>query len=126
MSGSHVTFTPSLTAAGTGTVTFTATDGYLTSNAGTITIGVGPAAAAPATIIVQNLTQTYSGAPGVTVTTVPSGLATAVTYNGSATAPTAAGTYPVVATVTDPNYTAAPATGTFTISKPRPPSRSAV
>ncbi len=48
---------------------------------------------------------TYDGtAQPVTVTTVPAGLATSVTYNGSATVPTLPGTYEVVATIEDPNY----------------------
>ena len=60
---------------------------------------------APATITVSNLTQTYdSTAKAVTVTTNPSGLANTVTYNGSALLPINAGTYPIVATVTNPNY----------------------
>ncbi len=72
---------------------------------------------APATVTLSNLTQTYDGTPKtVTVTTAPSGLTTSVTYNGSPIAPTAAGSYSVVATVTDPNYLGS-ATGTLTINK---------
>lgn len=59
-----------------------------------------------AQVTLGNLLQTFDGTPkSVSVTTNPAGLATAVTYNGSATAPTNAGTYPVIATVTDPNFT---------------------
>lgn len=59
-----------------------------------------------ANISFANLNQTYSGGPkSVTVTTVPAGLATSVTYNGQAFAPTNAGSYPVVATINNPNYT---------------------
>lgn len=49
-----------------------------------------------------NLNQTYDGSPKeVSATTSPqAGLAVAITYNGSSTAPTAAGSYSVVATVT--------------------------
>ena len=46
----------------------------------------------------------------------------AFTYNGSATAPTAAGTYAVTATFTsaDPNYADATATGTLLINPATP------
>jgi hypothetical protein len=62
----------------------------------------------------------------VTVTTSPADLATViVTYAGSGstvyasstTPPTNAGTYSVIATLTNANYAAAPATGTLTIDK---------
>jgi hypothetical protein len=60
---------------------------------------------ATATVTLSDLVQTYdAGAKEVTVTTVPSGLTVDVTYDGSATAPTDAGTYAVVATVNDTNY----------------------
>ncbi|HEU4648520.1 MAG TPA: YDG domain-containing protein, partial [Gemmatimonadales bacterium] len=68
-----------------------------------------------ATITLANLSQTYDGtSKSVIVTTNPAGLNTTVTYNGSATAPTNAGSYAVVATVTDPNYQGN-ATGTLVI-----------
>ena len=55
---------------------------------------------------------------GITATTTPAGLTTGITYNGSATAPTAAGSYPVVATINDNNYQGS-ATGTLiVIQKP--------
>jgi hypothetical protein len=72
-------------------------------------------AQASATVALSNLTQTYDGtAKSVSVTTAPPGLAAAVTYNGVTTAPTNAGSYTVVATVTDPNYQGA-ATNTLAI-----------
>ena len=72
---------------------------------------------ASAVVTLGNLTQTYSGTPKpVTVTTSPAGLSYSVTYNGSTTAPTNAGTYNVVATITDPNYQGS-ASGTLTITK---------
>src|SRR5213079_1749135 len=40
-----------------------------------------------------------------------------VTYNGSTTAPTNIGSYAVVASLSNANYTASNATGTLTISK---------
>lgn len=75
------------------------------------------AAPQPATVTLGNLNQTYNGSPRtITVTTVPAGLSNAVTYNGSGTAPTNAGSYAVVATVTDPGYTGT-ASGTLAIAK---------
>ncbi|HWE53204.1 MAG TPA: MBG domain-containing protein, partial [Bryobacteraceae bacterium] len=50
-----------------------------------------------------------------TATTTPSGLSVSITYGGSSTAPSAAGSYAVVATVTTPNYTGT-ASGTLVIS----------
>jgi hypothetical protein len=111
LSGTEVTFTP--TAAGSGTVTFTASDGYATSNVGTIAISI---AAAPAAVTLDNLSQSYDGTPKSAVAaTNPAGLATVITYNSSGTAPSAVGTYAVVATVTDPRYTGS-ASGTLTIT----------
>jgi hypothetical protein len=69
-----------------------------------------------ATVTLGDLTQTYNGSPeAVTTGTTPSGLAVSVTYNGSPTVPTAAGSYSIIATVTDPNY-AGSASGTLTIT----------
>jgi hypothetical protein len=70
-----------------------------------------------ATVTLSNLNQTYDGSPkSATATTNPSGLAVSITYNGSATAPTNAGSYAVVATITDPNYSGS-ANGTLVIGK---------
>ncbi len=72
---------------------------------------------AAATVTLGGLTATYSGtAHAVTATTTPTGLSIGFTYNGSATAPTAAGSYPIIATISDPNYTGT-TTGTLVISK---------
>ncbi|HSP41392.1 MAG TPA: MBG domain-containing protein, partial [Luteolibacter sp.] len=74
-------------------------------------------AMAGATVMLSNLTQTFDGTPKpVTVTTTPEGLATEVTYDGGATAPSDAGSYAVVATVTDPNYDGS-ANGTLLIEE---------
>jgi hypothetical protein len=71
---------------------------------------------APATVILSNLTQTYTGLPlSVSATTTPIGLSTSITYNGSSTPPSAVGTYSVVATITDANHVGS-ATGTFNIT----------
>ncbi|HET6513530.1 MAG TPA: MBG domain-containing protein [Thermodesulfovibrionales bacterium] len=95
-------------------VTATATQGGNTATT-TGTLSIGPGAA---TISISNLNQTYDGtAKSVDVTTVPVGLAVAVTYNGSSTLPIGAGGYAVVANISDPNYIGAAATGTLTISK---------
>lgn len=78
-------------------------------------------AKASATITLSNLSQTYDGAPkAATATTNPAGLSgVTVTYNGSTTAPTSAGNYSVVASLTNNNYTttAGNATGTLSIAK---------
>ena len=58
----------------------------------------------------------YDGAPHAAVaTTSPAGLAVDFTYNGSPVAPTAPGSYAVVATINDANYFGS-ATGTLVIS----------
>jgi hypothetical protein len=86
---------------------------YQASNAtGTLTI-----TASQAVVTITNTSQTYDGlAKAVTVTTIPVGLATSITYNGSSTVPTNAGSYPVVASVTDPNYSGF-STNTLVIGK---------
>jgi len=59
----------------------------------------------PATVTLSSLTQTYDGAAKpVSVVTDPTNLAVSVTYDGSANAPTNAGSYTVVGTITDPDY----------------------
>ncbi|GHN02040.1 hypothetical protein WSM22_35290 [Cytophagales bacterium WSM2-2] len=130
-SGNPVTFTSSdisvatvvsgnvhIVGAGTATITASQTGNANYNAAPNVsqTLVVNKAAA---TITLSNLTQNFDGAPkAVTVTTTPTGLAVAVTYNGSATVPSAAGTYAVVATLTNTNYNAAPASGTLTIVQP--------
>lgn len=65
----------------------------------------------------QNLTPTYDAtAKPLTFSTTPAGLSLSITYNGSSTAPTDAGTYKVVATITDPNYSGSD-TETLTIAQ---------
>lgn len=87
---------------GTYAVVATVTDpAYTGSASGTLTIQK-----APATVTLTNLTQDFDGSPkSPTVTTVPAGLSYSLTFNGSATVPSAVGNYTTVATVTDPNYT---------------------
>lgn len=70
-----------------------------------------------ATVALGNLLQTFNGsARPATATTIPSGLAVALTYNGSSAAPTNAGTYNVVATINNANYQGN-ASGTLQIAK---------
>ena len=77
----------------------------------------GTISPASATITLGSLAQTYDGGPkSATVTTTPAGLTVNLTYNGSATAPTNAGSYAVVATLADPNYQSS-ASGTLIIGK---------
>jgi len=62
-------------------------------------------AKATAWVILSNLSHTYDGTPkSATATTTPSGLTVTITYGGSTTAPTNAGSYAIVATITNANY----------------------
>ncbi len=70
-----------------------------------------------ATVALSTVALTYNGlAQKATATTTPPSLAVAFTYNGSTVAPTQAGSYAVVATVTDPRYYGS-TTGTLVIAK---------
>jgi hypothetical protein len=72
---------------------------------------------APATIILGDLNTIYDGTiKSVSATTIPAGLAVTFTYNGLGTAPTDAGTYPIVATVDNANYEGS-VTATLTVAK---------
>src|SRR5215203_223726 len=103
---------------GTGTCSVTATmagnDNYnaVTSAAHSVTVNK-----ATAQVTLSNLgPYLFDGtAKSATVATTPTGLNVTVTYNGSTTAPTAVGSYNVVATVNNPNYQGQ-ATGTLVIS----------
>ncbi|MCX6879552.1 MAG: DUF2341 domain-containing protein [Verrucomicrobia bacterium] len=71
---------------------------------------------APATVTLGDLAVTYDGFPkAASVTTDPAGLAVDLTYDGSPTPPTQAGSYAVVATLSEVNYTGT-ASGTLVIS----------
>ncbi|RME70286.1 MAG: hypothetical protein D6781_06625 [Verrucomicrobia bacterium] len=83
---------------------------YTGSASGTLTIDK-----APATVTLSDLLQRFDGNPKeVGVATIPAGLSFLVTYDGSATVPSAAGDYAVEVVVSDPNYSGA-ASGTLTI-----------
>lgn len=71
---------------------------------------------AAATITLGGLSHVYDGtAKAATVATAPAGVAFTLTYDGSAAAPTNAGSYSVAVTVNEPNYTGS-AAGTLVIS----------
>jgi len=97
----------SLTITGAGAVSVTASQsGNGTYSPATSVIQPFTVTPAPATITLSNLAQAFTGGPlPVTVATSPAGLANTVTYNGSAVVPSAVGTYSVVGTITNPNYT---------------------
>jgi hypothetical protein len=72
---------------------------------------------ATAGVTLNGLAQTYDGTPRVvTATTVPGGLSVGMTYNGSGTAPTTAGSYAVTGTVSDAMYQGS-AAGTLVVAK---------
>jgi len=117
--GLNVTFTyagsaTAPTAAGSYAVVATISDPNYTGTAsGTLVI-----AKASATVTLGSLSATADGtAHAATATTFPAGLSVTFTYNGSATAPSAVGSYAVVGTINDPNYTGT-ATGTLIIAAP--------
>jgi len=97
------------TNAGSYAVTATVNDANYTGSAsGTFIINQ-----ATTTVTLSNMTQTYTGSALMpTATTSPSGLA--LTWTG--VPQTNAGSYPVTATINDPNYQGS-ASGTFTINK---------
>jgi hypothetical protein len=100
---------------------YTITPSGLTSNSYNISFvnGTLEITKAQATLSLSNLSHTYNGSPQeATVTTTPAGLSgVSVTYGGSATAPTNAGSYSVVASLDNPNYQALDATDTLVINK---------
>ncbi|HWQ92092.1 MAG TPA: MBG domain-containing protein, partial [Clostridia bacterium] len=70
---------------------------------------------ASGTIELQNLTQVYDGTPrGVVAVTTPPDLAVQITYDGGTEAPTNAGTYEVIGTINDINYSGG-TTNTLTV-----------
>jgi hypothetical protein len=79
-------------------------------------------AKAHATIALSDLMQTYDGTPRVvTATTTPANLTVVtITYNGSTTAPTNAGDYPINASLDNQDYEATDATGSLHVEKATP------
>jgi hypothetical protein len=75
---------------------------------------------APAVVTLGSLNQVYDGnARAATATAVPSVANVTFTYDGSPTAPVNAGSYTVIGTVVDTNYSGT-ATGTLTVSQATP------
>jgi len=116
-SNCSVSYSPSSVGTGTHTITATFTSGsgdnHTSGTSGTFALTVNKATA---TVTLGSLTATYDGTPkSATATTNPTGLTVSFTYNGSATAPTNAGSYTVVGTVVDGNYQGS-ATGTLGIT----------
>ncbi len=73
-----------------------------------------------AVVTLADLNQVYNGtARIVTATTVPGGLNVVVTYNGSINAPTNAGSYEVIGTISELNYVGS-VTNTLTVVAPDP------
>ena len=106
VSGPAIVVGNTLTITGAGSVTIRASQGgnsnYLAASDVDVTFTVQKATA---TIVLDGLRQAYDGTPkSVTATTVPAGLTVNITYNGDSAAPTNPGTYDVVATIDDPNY----------------------
>jgi hypothetical protein len=110
-SGGAITGVPAQSGAFNATITATDAAGNTGSAPFLLTIGK-----AAAIVRLGNLNPTYDGAPkAASASTIPSGLDVNLTYNGSSSAPTAAGSYTVLGTITDPNY-AGSATGTLAIA----------
>ena len=79
--------------------------------------GMLTVAKAPATVMLDGLSQTYDGAPkSATVSTIPAGLPVELTYGGAPSAPSGAGSYAVMARVVSATY-AGLATGTLAVAK---------
>lgn len=111
VSGNTVTLT------GAGSVTVRASNGGDTNYDAASVEGSFSVGKAVATVTLGGLSQSYDGSAKVAVaTTQPSGLTVTLTYDGSATAPTATGSYAVAATIVDSNYSGA-ASGTMTIAE---------
>ena len=106
--------TPAAGTGGTYPITITASNGVSPNATQSFTLTVSQSTA---TITLGSLLQTYSGTPlSATATTVPASLPVTFTYNGLSTAPTAAGSYAVVATVNSSGYTGT-TSGTLVIAK---------
>ncbi len=88
------------TDAGSYDVTVTDANGSTTSSAATLTVNK-----APAVVTLGSLAHNFDGsAHAASATTTPANLAVSFSYNGSSSAPTDAGSYPVVGTVNDANF----------------------
>jgi hypothetical protein len=124
VSGNSLVATAASAASAAGSYPITVSQGTLaaanydftTFASGTLTI-----APAPATLSLGNLVFTYDGSPRLpTVTSNPPGLGgvtiSTTPANGSGAGPSGAGSYTVMATLDNPNYTAASVSGTLVIN----------
>lgn len=101
---STLSFSGTPTAAGSFQVLLVADDGKTPPLTVTNTIAFTVAKAA-ASISLAGLSQSYVSAPrNASASTTPDGLSVQWSYNESSTAPSDAGSYAVVATISDPNY----------------------
>lgn len=92
--------------AGTASYAFTFTPNDTTNYQATTGMVSVTVHKAIATITLGNLNASYDGtAKSASVSTTPEGLTTSLTYNGESTAPSDEGTYEVVATIDDANFT---------------------
>lgn len=123
-SATVLTGAPKLTTSATatsavGTYPITVAKGSLKANKNyTLNYAAGTMSVTPATatVTLSGLASTYDGLGHGAVVTVAPALTYSVTYDGSTLLPVDAGSYAVVATVTNPNYSGS-ATGTLEIAK---------
>jgi hypothetical protein len=99
--------------------TLAASTNYSGNTSNVLTIGATKAAAAITLTIPSPLTYTGADQPA-TVSVLPAVDGLVVTYNGLAALPKAAGSYAVVATLTNANYEAAQKEGSLVIGKADP------
>lgn len=110
-SGGVISGSPSAAGSFSGTVTASNAAGNTTQN---FSISVPKMAA---TVALGSLEQTFNAsARTATATTTPANLNVVFSYDGSSTPPTAAGSYTVVGTITEANYTGS-ASGMLVIAK---------
>jgi gliding motility-associated-like protein len=109
--------TSCLTGSSVGTYPITLAGGSSANYSISLVNGVLVVNKATALVTLGNLTATYDGTgKSATASTQPAGLTVVLTYNGSASAPVNAGTYPVTGTVVNINYLGS-ATGSLVINK---------
>jgi hypothetical protein len=118
LSNSGATYTMN-SGTGTGVVKYNQAGDANYNAASEVTANVTAQKAAAIVALAGLTDQVYNGSPKtVTATTTPANLTgVSVSYDGSATAPTNAGSYAVVASLANENYAAANATGTLEIAK---------
>jgi endo-1,4-beta-xylanase len=118
ISGNASASSPTLTLANVLTADAGAYDCIVSNSVGSATSSTAALTVHKAAGVVTlfDLRQIYDGTPrAVSVTTSPAGLTVDVTYNGSAAPPSAPGSYAVIATIIDANYTGS-AAGTLIIT----------